>query len=61
MVRSTGPGAPRRAVGIDGTRGGWVAVVVAGDRVTDVWHVTGLATVVERVGAAPSAWTSRSA
>jgi predicted RNase H-like nuclease len=53
MVRSTGPGAPRRAVGIDGTRGGWVAVVVAGDRVTDVWHVTGLATVVERVGAVP--------
>lgn len=46
-------GAPLRAVGIDGTRGGWIAVVVAGDRVTDVWHVTGLATVVERVGAVP--------
>lgn len=52
---SGGPGAGRavRAVGVDGTRGGWVAVVVVDDRVADVWHVKAFATVVERAGAVP--------
>lgn len=53
MPRRTGPGASQRAVGIDGTRGGWVVVVVDDDRIADVWRVTRLATVVERVGAVP--------
>jgi hypothetical protein len=42
-----------RAVGVDGARGGWVAVVIVGDRVADVWRVANLATVVDRVGAVP--------
>lgn len=41
------------AVGVDGTRGGWVAVVLVDDRVADVWRVADLATVVDRVGAVP--------
>ncbi|HSJ44994.1 MAG TPA: DUF429 domain-containing protein [Euzebyales bacterium] len=42
-----------RAVGVDGTRGGWVAVVVVGDEIADVWRVADLATVADRVGAVP--------
>lgn len=40
-------------MGVDGTRNGWVAVVVVDDRVADVWRVADLATVVDRVGAVP--------
>lgn len=43
----------RRAVGVDGTRGGWVAVVLADDRVADVRVVTDLAGLVAEVGEVP--------
>ncbi len=43
------------AVGLDGTRDGWVAVVLRNDRVTDVLRTPDLASVASRFGAVPTA------
>jgi predicted RNase H-like nuclease len=43
------------AVGVDGTRGGWVAAVVGEGRLVDVSRVATLAEVVERAAGAPVA------
>ena len=44
----------RRAVGVDGARDGWVAVMLADDVVDDVVCVPDLATLVDRVGDVPT-------
>lgn len=44
----------RRALGVDGTRDGWIAVVIDDDAVTEVVCVTDLAALLDRVGGVPT-------
>lgn len=51
---SEGPRLSRRALGIDGARGGWLAVALHGDRVAEVTCVADLAALLDRAGDVPT-------